>query len=328
MTDLAAGHPRTDAVDSVSTRTHGEPFAVVGPWKDDPAAAGQVVFTTVHSGHDLRPEVAERMILPEDDRFREEDPFTDAIARGVGSGIVMHRARFEVDLNRPRATAVYMEPGQCWGLDVRRGGRLDEDVAERSRQVHDAWYAELGRRLDVLAARGPYAVFDVHSFNHRRDGADAGPAPQEQNPDVNVGTGSLDREPWIPVVDAFMDSMARPLQVDGEYAAFRRRSTSDDVRSNMSAGGKAEKVKVTDEMLELVEAVRPKLLADGMFLVGLDIVGDKLMEVNVLSPGGLGSCQSLYGVDFAPAIIEDLERKVSVRKHYKGQIGNANLATI
>ncbi|MCR8676115.1 glutathione synthetase [Micrococcus sp. HG099] len=120
----------------------------------------------------------------------------------------------------------------------------------------------------------------------------------------------------------------RPLQVDGEYAAFRRRSSPDDVRSNMSAGGKAEKVKVTDEMLELVEAVRPKLLADGMFLVGLDIVGDKLMEVNVFSPGGLGSCQSLYGVDFAPAIIEDLERKVSVRRHYKGQMVNANLATI
>lgn len=232
MTDLAAEHPRTDAVDSVSTRTHDEPFAVVGPWTVDPTAAGQVVFTTVHSGHDLRPEVAERMILPEDDRFREEDPFTDAIARGVGSGMVMHRSRFEVDLNRPRATAVYMEPGQCWGLDVWRGGRLDEDVAERSRQVHDAWYAELGRRLDVLAARGPYAVFDVHSFNHRRDGADAGPAPQEQNPDVNVGTGSLDREPWIPVVDAFMDSMARPL-----VSGIGRRL---DVRENVRFWGQNE----------------------------------------------------------------------------------------
>ncbi|QCP08192.1 hypothetical protein FDF08_09520 [Micrococcus luteus] len=99
-------------------------------------------------------------------------------------------------------------------------------------------------------------------------------------------------------------------------------------KDDPAAAGTAEKVKVTDEMLELVEAVRPTLLADGMFLVGLDIVGDKLMEVNVFSPGGLGSCQSLYGVDFAPAIIEDLERKVSVRKHYKGQIGNANLATI
>ncbi len=56
------------------------------------------------------------------------------------------------------------------------------------------------------------------------------------------------------------------------------------MRSNMSAGGKAEAVKVTDEeMLSLVDLVRPKLVADGMFLVGLDIVGDKLMEVNVFS---------------------------------------------
>ena len=84
----------------------------------------------------------------------------------------------------------------------------------------------------------------------------------------------------------------RALEVDGVYAAFRRRPGETDVRSNMSAGGSAEAVKVTDEMLQLVEAVRPKLLADGMFLVGLDIVGDKLMEVNVFSPGGLGSCAS------------------------------------
>ncbi len=120
----------------------------------------------------------------------------------------------------------------------------------------------------------------------------------------------------------------RPLTVDGEYAAFRRRNSEGDVRSNMSAGGKAEKAKVTDEMLHMVELVRPKLVADGMFLVGLDIVGDKLMEVNVFSPGGLGSCQALYDVDFAPAIIADLERKVDVRQHYAGRMDNANLATI
>ena len=52
------------------------------------------------------------------------------------------------------------------------------------------------------------------------------------------------------------------------------------------------------------------------------------MEVNVFSPGGLGSCQALYDVDFAPAIIADLERKVDVRQHYAGRMDNANLATI
>ncbi|GAA5166393.1 glutathione synthetase [Ornithinimicrobium tianjinense] len=120
----------------------------------------------------------------------------------------------------------------------------------------------------------------------------------------------------------------RPLTRDGKYAAFRRRSTSADIRSNMSAGGKAVAVEVTDEMLGLVDAVRPKLVADGMFLVGLDIVGDKLMEVNVFSPGGLGSCQQLYGVDFAPAVIEDLEHKVAMRAHYGRELANVSLATL
>ena len=65
-----------------------------------------------------------------------------------------------------------------------------------------------------------------------------------------------------------------------------------------------------------------------MFLVGLDIVGDKLMEVNVFSPGGLGSCQILYEKNFAVRVIEDLERKIGIRGHYGRQITNSSLATI
>ena len=119
----------------------------------------------------------------------------------------------------------------------------------------------------------------------------------------------------------------QPLQVNGKYAAFRRKSGGSDMRSNMSAGGKALAVKVTDEMLAMVEVVRPKLVADGMFLVGLDIVGDKLMEVNVFSPGGLGSCQALYEENFAVPIIRDLERKLDIRRHH-ADITNVNLATL
>lgn len=118
----------------------------------------------------------------------------------------------------------------------------------------------------------------------------------------------------------------QPLTYEGRYAAFRRTNKSKDIRSNMSAGGKASKVTVTDEMRAIVEAVRPKLVSDGMFLVGLDIVGDKLMEINVFSPGGLGSSESLYDVNFAPAIIEELERKVNIRRHYP-EIDNRSLAT-
>jgi glutathione synthase len=119
-----------------------------------------------------------------------------------------------------------------------------------------------------------------------------------------------------------------PLVAGGHHAAFRRVNKTADPRSNMRAGGKAERVKVTDAMLELAEIVRPKLIADGMFLVGLDIVGDKLMEVNVFSPGGLGSCESIYKAKFADVVIDALERKIDLRRHYGLRIDNARLATL
>ncbi len=81
-----------------------------------------------------------------------------------------------------------------------------------------------------------------------------------------------------------------PLQHKGKYAAFRRIRTGDDIRSNIHAGGRLRRAELNDTMFQLAEMVRPRLVEDGMFLVGLDIVGDKLMEINVFSPGGLGSC--------------------------------------
>ena len=119
-----------------------------------------------------------------------------------------------------------------------------------------------------------------------------------------------------------------PLVVDGHHAAFRRVNATSDRRSNMRVGGESEAVEVDDAMLQVAEAVRPKLLADGMFFVGLDIVGDKLMEVNVFSPGGLGSCEKLYGTRFTDAVIDALEHKVELRHHYGNALGNAILATL
>ncbi len=103
-----------------------------------------------------------------------------------------------------------------------------------------------------------------------------------------------------------------PLMSGGRYAAFRRvrRSGDADIRNNMTAGGVAQKVQITDAMLEVAHTVGPKLKQDGMFLVGLDIVGDKLMEINVFSPGGLMGASELEGRNFAREVIHALERKV------------------
>jgi glutathione synthase len=80
--------------------------------------------------------------------------------------------------------------------------------------------------------------------------------------------------------------------------------------------------------VKVIELARPKLIKDGMFLVGLDIVGDKLVEANVSSPGGLGSASSLYEVDFATAVIEALERKTEIRASYGLTLPNEALATM
>ena len=120
----------------------------------------------------------------------------------------------------------------------------------------------------------------------------------------------------------------RPLEVDGKYAALRRVAAKDDIRSNIHAGGKAEAVEIGKVELRVAEIIRPKLIADGMFLVGIDIVGDKILEVNVFSPGNLKSCSELAGADFSEAIIESVERKVEIAAEYRASFDNRHLAML
>ncbi len=120
----------------------------------------------------------------------------------------------------------------------------------------------------------------------------------------------------------------RPLRYRGKYAAFRRTRSGDDMRSNIHAGGKILQANITETHLRIAEIVRPKLVQDGMFLVGLDIVGEKLMEINVFSPGGLGSAQKFEKVNFCNAVIHALERKVDYMGFYERNFDNVEMSTL
>ncbi len=119
-----------------------------------------------------------------------------------------------------------------------------------------------------------------------------------------------------------------PLRYKGKYAAFRRLRSEEDIRSNIHAGGKKARAEVDARALRIAEIVRPKLVEDGMFMVGLDIVGDKLMEINVFSPGGLGSAQSFESVNFSVAVVAALERKVQYMGFYQRNFNNVDMATL
>ena len=120
----------------------------------------------------------------------------------------------------------------------------------------------------------------------------------------------------------------RPLRVEGTYACLHRFSQSEDHRSNISAGGGVEMVEPTEAMLKVAELAAPKMIEDGMYLCGLDIVGDKMMEINVDTPGGINFLEDMSGVDFCGAILDDLERKVWLQKQYGGRLSNRQLASL
>jgi glutathione synthase len=100
-----------------------------------------------------------------------------------------------------------------------------------------------------------------------------------------------------------------PIVINGKYAALQRVQPKGEIRSNIHQGAKAEVANVTEDTLALVKKVSAKLRGDGMYLVGLDIVGDKIMEINVFSPGALSAASSLNEVDYIAYLIQDVEEK-------------------
>jgi N-formylglutamate amidohydrolase len=184
---------------------------------------GPVVACGVHCGHDLRPELAALLAVDEKTRVYEEDPYSGAWAELAPTRVLVHRSRFEVDLNRSRSGAVYLEPDDAWGLRVWKQPP-PRQVLEESLRLYDAFYSELESLLkDVEARCGRFVLYDLHSYNHRRPGASR---PPGSDPDVNLGTGSLDRDRWGPVADAFLAALAtqtvggRSLDI-GENVRFK-----------------------------------------------------------------------------------------------------------
>lgn len=104
-----------------------------------------------------------------------------------------------------------------------------------------------------------------------------------------------------------------PLQAGKQVAAYRRIHPKDDLRNNMHVGATRRGCKLNAAERSVCDLIRPRLVADGLYFVGVDIVGDKILEINVFAPGGINNMNELYGVDLGDAAIADLEQKVRLR---------------
>lgn len=123
----------------------------------------------------------------------------------------------------------------------------------------------------------------------------------------------------------------RVLMLNGQpIGAYRRIPARDDIRSNIKAGGSARKHTLTKQEKIICSRIGPKLVADGLFFVGLDIINGKLIEINVCSPGGITRINKFNRtrlqktvIDYIENVILKKESAIERKKHYKRLIDEA-----
>jgi N-formylglutamate deformylase len=169
---------------------------------------GPLIAAAIHAGHELRLETLRFINLSSEARLREEDPYTDIWTDIAPTQIIGLRSRFEVDLNRPREKAIYLNPEDAWGLHVWKSP-LSDGVVKRSLEIYDEFYAVLESLLIQYTRQfESVVVYDLHTYNHRRSGPDGVPANPKDNPEVNIGTGTLNRERWGSLIDRFISDLS------------------------------------------------------------------------------------------------------------------------
>ena len=110
------------------------------------------------------------------------------------------------------------------------------------------------------------------------------------------------------------DGDKRIIVLNGEpIGAVNRIPTGQEFRGNMAVGGRVAKTEITDREREICQKLASKLGADGLYFVGIDIIGGYLTEVNVTSPTGIREIDLLDGVYLGKQVIEWVENKITNR---------------
>lgn len=109
-----------------------------------------------------------------------------------------------------------------------------------------------------------------------------------------------------------LEGDVRVLLLNGEVlGAMRRVPAGDDFRANIHSGGRALKHPLTPAQRHICEVIKDRLVRDGLYFVGIDLIGDKLIEINCLSPGGVPRINRLDGVKLEEKIVDFIEAKAA-----------------
>ena len=127
---------------------------------------------------------------------------------------------------------------------------------------------------------------------------------------TRLGTQSIMAQRYLP---AIVDGDKRILLIAGQvvHYALARIPMIGETRGNMAAGGRPEARPFSPSDQRIAETMAKRLWAEGLFLVGLDVIGDKVTEINVTSPTGFVEIKAQTGFDVADLFIRTLESTVN-----------------
>lgn len=114
-------------------------------------------------------------------------------------------------------------------------------------------------------------------------------------------------------IAAITDGDKRILVVDGEPVPYclARIPQGGETRGNLAAGGRGEARPLSDSDRRIAEALGPSLKAKGLIFVGLDIIGDKLTEINVTSPTCVREIEAAFPVNISGMLMDAIEKRLS-----------------
>ncbi len=149
-----------------------------------------IVCAAIHNGHKLRSELAKSFLLSDEERFYEEDPYTDELISSFPIQLIGNDSRFEYDLNRAKTLSTYFKT--AWDKQVWEKP-LSQKQRAKSHGKHQSFYNVLEAIIEVIEKQFKNAiVFDIHSYNYKRI--------EEDTPTFNIGSGQIDVERWGNIV--------------------------------------------------------------------------------------------------------------------------------
>ena len=107
----------------------------------------------------------------------------------------------------------------------------------------------------------------------------------------------------------------RIMMLNGKYlGSYRRVPHDNEFRANICAGGSAVAHQMSPMEEHICSLIGDRLVEDGLYFVGIDVIGDKLVEINCVSPGGLPRINMLHGLQLEIPVIDFVEERASAKK--------------